>query len=79
MTDFSYEAGRNRLIPLAEQHANRECGKLPEGNRLKWAKLWNLAFLDEMDRLAEEVELLGAIRTKQDGSGWVKSCGSMVV
>jgi len=62
MTDYTYEIGRNRLIPLAEQHANREHGKLPRGNRLSWAKLWNAAFLGEMDRLAAEVGLLGAFK-----------------
>ena len=58
MTDYSYEAGRNKLIPLAEQKANREHGKYPPGNREPWIKMWNIAFLGEMDRLAKEVGLI---------------------
>ena len=62
MTDYTYEVGRNRLIPLAEQKANREHGKYPAGNRDAWTKMWNLAFLSEMDRLAGEVGLVGAFK-----------------
>ena len=67
MTDFSYEAGRNRLIPLAEQHANRECGKFPPGNKIEWNKKWTLCYLSEMDRLADEVGLLGALKNRREG------------
>ena len=59
MTDFQYETARNRLIPLAEQKANREHGDTPKlGTRDKWVKAWNRCYLGEMDRLAKEVELI---------------------
>uniref|UniRef100_A0A6H2A5G5 Uncharacterized protein n=1 Tax=viral metagenome TaxID=1070528 RepID=A0A6H2A5G5_9ZZZZ len=58
MTDFEYESGRNRLIPLAEQKANREHGKYPPGNREQWVRSWNVCFLGEMNRLAKEVGLI---------------------
>ena len=58
MTDHGYELKRNKLIPLAEQKANRECGELPPGNRIEWGISWNLCFLGEMDRLAKEVGLI---------------------
>ena len=66
MTDYTYEAGRNRLISLAEQHANREHGEYPPGNRNAWVKMWNSAFLLEMDRLAWEVGLIGALKNIND-------------
>jgi len=60
MTNEEYANARNRLIPMAEAHANREEGKRPqqwEGPH-RFAKRWNLCFLSEMDRLARKEGLV---------------------
>jgi len=51
MTDILYETLRNSLIPQAVKYANKLHGKRPPADYFKWAKQWNLTYLQEMDRL----------------------------
>lgn len=56
MTDPTYTKARNKLIPFAVQYANKTEGTHQafwEGPQ-NYAQRWNLAFLEEMDRLATQ-------------------------
>ena len=57
MTDFTYEAERNALIPQAEKEASAICGAAPQYGTpgyQDWALRWDVAFLKAMDRLWRE-------------------------
>ena len=54
MTDYSYEVTRNSFIPAAARHADKLHGKRPDADYFQWARKWNLAYLEEMDRLVAE-------------------------
>ena len=60
MKNREYEPARNKLIPVAESYANEKAGAHPKSAHApgEWAKLWNRAFLGEMDRLAKERGLM---------------------
>ena len=59
MEDKKYTIARNKLIPFAEKHANNQEGKFQRygQSRDEWVRVWNLAFLGEMDRLAKEQKI----------------------
>jgi len=60
MTDKKYEEARNKLIPIAEKHADKVCrmkiGVKPHGSSKKlddWNNKWNLTFHNKMNELAK--------------------------
>jgi hypothetical protein len=54
--DADYVKARNRLIPIAEKHANKAAGKKPINTKdiAEWSAVWNQAFCSKMERLAFE-------------------------
>lgn len=57
MTNDEYEKSINALIPLAEDYAHRTHPRQSITKDPEWARLWDCAFLDEMDRLAHQAWL----------------------
>ena len=53
-----YIDARNRLIPIAERHANAKAGVKSTGDRDEWVEEWNYAFHTQMDLLAKEQGLV---------------------
>ncbi len=57
--DRAYVVQRDRLIPVAERHADRVAGPRDEAtDREEWATCWNRAFLRKMDELARKGGLI---------------------
>ncbi len=60
MTDFDkdYAAARDKLIPLAEEFADKKCRKKfpggPQAAKEAWTARWNLAFHSKMEKLWKE-------------------------
>ena len=54
--ESAYEVARNKLIPEAEEYANKTAGTQPKKkhDREKWGDAWNLAFHTKMNTLARE-------------------------
>lgn len=67
-SDSDYVRERNKLIPLAEEHANENAGPCPKGDllvRRKWECKWSRLFHEKMDELAREAGLTGGGRPPQ--------------
>jgi hypothetical protein len=61
--DKAYEAARDRLIPTAEEYANKLVGPRPADNSestgATWFWKWNRAFHGRMNELARGAGLTG--------------------
>ena len=60
MTDYAYEAARNKLIPTAARYANTQHGPIAPvkgSEKEAWYAAWNKAYHTEMNRLAKEYDL----------------------
>lgn len=56
-SDDDYETARNKLIPIAEKFANKECGIVFNGSdreREAWCRKWNRTFFKKMEELVKE-------------------------
>lgn len=58
MRDAWYQRERDNLIPIAERHANKQCGISPKGSRDEWSEKWTKCFACKMDELARENGLI---------------------
>jgi hypothetical protein len=60
MSDYATE--RNKLIPIAEDHADRAAGPRPTGKAdlLSWSTRWNKLYFAKMDELARSAGLISS-------------------